>query len=97
MPSDSPRVKVEGVIAFGGEANFAYPSRPANPRETWNIEHAVKVRYTSAVSTILGMDMSDFAGEDDHARGRETPDPRQPPPNPADVLRGVLGGLIRPR
>ena len=43
------------------------------------------------------MDMSDFAGEDDHARGRETPDPRQPPPNPADVLRGVLGGLIRPR
>ncbi|MBW8303706.1 MAG: hypothetical protein K0M78_07145, partial [Brevundimonas sp.] len=70
------------VIAFGGEANFSYPARPANPRETWNIEHVVKVRYTSGVSTILGMDMSDL-GDDDQGRGRETPDSRQPPPNPA--------------
>lgn len=81
------------VIAFGGEANFSYPARPANPRETWNIEHVVKVRYTSGVSTILGMDISEFADDD----GRETPDSRQPPPNPADVLRGALGRIIRPR
>ncbi len=81
------------VIAFGGEANFSHPPRPANERETWNIEYAVKVRYTSVVSTILGMDMSEFA---DDGR-RETPDSRQPPPNPADVLRGALGRIIRPR
>lgn len=80
------------VIAFGGEANFSYPPRPDNPRETWNIEHVVKVRYTSSPSTILGMDMSDLDDEDD-----ETPDSRRPPRNPADALRGALGGILRPR
>ena len=81
------------VIAFGGEANFSYPPRPTNPREAWNIEHVVKVRYTSSASTILGMDMSDFGEGQD--RGREEPRSRQRPPNPADALRGILGGIIR--
>ena len=81
------------VIAFGGEANFSYPARPANPRETWNIEHVVKVRYTSGASTVLGMDMSDLGGDED----REGPDARQPAPNPADALRGLVGGLLRRR
>lgn len=81
------------VIAFGGEANFSYPARPANPRETWNIEHVVKVRYTSSASTVLGMDMSDLGGDE----GREGPDSRQPAPNPADALRGLVGGLLRRR
>lgn len=81
------------VIAFGGEANFSYPARPANPRETWNIEHVVKVRYTSSASTVLGMDMSDLGGDED----REGPDARQPAPNPADALRGLVGGLLRRR
>lgn len=85
------------VIAFGGEANFSYPPRPADRREAWNLEHVVKVRYTSGVSTILGMDMSDFADEDNRSRGRDTPDSRRPPPTPADALRGVLGGILRPR
>ena len=85
------------VIAFGGEANFSYPPRPTNPREAWNIEHVVKVRYTSGVSTILGMDMSDLGGDEGPARGREAPGSRQPAPNPADAVRGLLGGLIRRR
>lgn len=81
------------VIAFGGEANFSYPARPSNPRETWNIEHVVKVRYTSSASTILGMDMSDLGGDED----REAPDSRPPAPNPADALRGLVGGFLRRR
>lgn len=85
------------VIAFGGEANFSYPARPANPRETWNIEHVVKVRYTSGASTILGMDMSDLGGDDEQDPDRDAPDSRQTAPRPADALRGVLGGLIRRR
>ena len=98
IPSAVQRAAPESmlrVIAFGGEANFSYPPRPASPREPWNIEHVVKVRYTSGVSTILGMDMSGLADEDDQARGREPPDSRRP--DPADALRGVLGGLIRRR
>ncbi|MGZ9098660.1 MAG: hypothetical protein ACXW3O_03065 [Brevundimonas sp.] len=83
------------VVAFGGEANFSHPPRPANPREAWNIEYAVKVRYTSTASTILGMDMSDFGDGDGPDRGRDGPRTRQPPPNPADALRGILGGIIR--
>ena len=81
------------VIAFGGEANFSYPARPTNPRETWNIEHVVKVRYTSSASTVLGMDMSDLGGDE----GREAPDSRQPAPKPADALRGLVGGFLRRR
>lgn len=81
------------VIAFGGEANFTQPPRPTNARETWNIEHVVKVRYTSGVSTILGMDMSDFGSEED--QDREPPESRRPPPSPADALRGALGRIIR--
>lgn len=98
IPSAVQRAAPESmlrVIAFGGEANFSDPPRPTNPREAWNIEHVVKVRYTSGVSTILGMDMSDFGDDDDQARSREGPRARQPPPNPADALRGILGGLIR--
>lgn len=88
------------VTAFGGEANFAYPPRPSNPRETWNIEHVVKVRYTSGASTILGMDMSDMgdmSGDEDQSRGREAPTSRLPVPSAADAVRGVLGGFIRRR
>ena len=83
------------VIAFGGEANFSYPPRPSNAREPWNVEHVVKVRYTSGVTTILGMDMSDFADQDDQPRRREPPETRRQ--DPADALRGVLGGILRPR
>lgn len=82
------------VTAFGGEADFSYPPRPANPREAWDLEHVVKVRYTSGVSTILGMDMSDLAGNQGQARGRETPAPRLTPRN---AIRGLLGGIIRQR
>ncbi len=85
------------VTAFGGEANFSYPPRPANPREVWNIEHVVKVRYASGVSTILGMDISDFAGNERQARDREPPGSRPPARNPANAIRGLLGGIIRQR
>ncbi len=83
------------VIAFGGEANFSYPPRPENPREVWNIEHVVKVRYTSGVSTILGMDMSDLGMDDGQDRGRESPDARRPSPDPRRAIRGLLGNIIR--
>ena len=86
------------VVAFGGEADFSYPPRPANPLETWNIEHVVEVRYTSGVSTILGMDMGDFGDGEDQDRGRGDPGARQPAPNPADAIRDLFGlGRPRPR
>jgi hypothetical protein len=61
------------LVAYGGEANFVDPPRP--PKGVWNQQWAVKVRYRSATSAILGMDMSDMQGQsqDDEDEPRQRP------------------------
>lgn len=88
----SPQAMVK-VTAFGGEADFSYPPRPANRRETWNIEHVVKVRYGSTATTMLGMDMSDMDMGDgaDGARAQDRGVPT--PPTVGDAARSLLRGL----
>jgi hypothetical protein len=65
------------LVAYGHETNIAFPPRPPAP-QPWNIAWQVKVRYRSATSGIVGMDMSRMM------RGGEVgPDdapPDQPPP-----------------
>ena len=80
------------VTAFGGEADFTYPPRPANRREPWNIEHVVKVRYGSTATPMLGMDMSgmDMGDGADDARVQ---DRGQPAPTVGDAARSLLRGL----
>ena len=41
-------------IAYGPEANFAQPPRPKDPRQAWEPLWAVKVRFKSTASTLLG-------------------------------------------
>src|SRR5689334_6011325 len=41
-------------IAYGPEANFAQPPRPADPKQAWEPLWAVKVRFKSTASTLLG-------------------------------------------
>lgn len=90
-------------IAYGPEANFAHPPRPADPRAVWAPEWAVKVRYKSTGMAMLG------AQERGGARGRQTtrgqPDapaddtgaqaPAPSAPNPVregiNILRGIFG------
>lgn len=48
------------LVAYGGEANFTYPSRPADPKVAWNIDWTVKVRYRSSTGGLLGMEMPSF-------------------------------------
>ena len=88
------------LAAFGGEANFVYPPRPANPKVAWNQEWAVKVRYRSATGGLLGMDMSETMGGR-AGRNKANPATQQPvqsqkpakAPSAADILRkGILGG-----
>lgn len=50
------------LAGYGEEANFSYPPRPADPRTPWNIDWTVKVRYRTADSGILGMDMASAMG-----------------------------------
>ena len=70
------------MIAYGDEANFADPPRPADPRVPWNIRWTTKVRYKSTAGVMLGMPAMGGAGM---AQG-EVPDTddrlgQVPPPN----------------
>ncbi|MFZ5668609.1 MAG: hypothetical protein ACOY4K_03880 [Pseudomonadota bacterium] len=81
--------------AWGGEANFTYPARPADPKIPWNIEWTVKVRYRSATGGMLGMSMPGMGadlGEDDGAPAGQpgAPPPKKPKkPSGMDILRGL--------
>ncbi|WP_374573235.1 hypothetical protein [Phenylobacterium sp.] len=60
----APQAMIQ-LAAYGGEANFVYPPRPADPKQPWNQQWQVKVRYRSATSTVLGMDMGAMGGGDE--------------------------------
>ncbi len=88
-------------VAYGGEANFTWPARPADPKVAWNIEWTVKVRYRSATGGILGME-NPYAGMGEEAGERSPADSGKPAPKPkkpkgTDILRGlgvpIPGGL----
>ena len=92
------------MVAYGGEANFVYPPRPADPKAVWNQQWAVKVRYRSATGGLLGMAMPQMGGRGGSqvppGAGNDAPpqQPGQPPrkPKASDILKG-LGGLPFPR
>jgi len=50
------------MIAYGDEANFADPPRPADPKLPWNISWTTKVRYKSTTGVMLGMPSMGGAG-----------------------------------
>jgi hypothetical protein len=76
------------LVAYGGETNIAYPPRPPAP-QPWRIDWQVKVRYRSATSGLVGMDMSQMMG-----RGR--PNASQPPQQQRRPGMGFpgLGGFL---
>lgn len=83
-------------VAYGNEANFTYPARPADPRQAWNIAWTVKVRYRSTTGGVLGMAMPGGDGYGDDAGGAApSGQPGQPPagkpkkPKGTDILRGL--------
>jgi len=84
------------LYAYGPEANFAYPPRPANPRTPWNLEWTAKVRYKSTTGLMLGMPgMAAMSGNDDSdsaaaAATDRPPDQRKPKCRPHG-----LGGLLK--
>lgn len=62
MVKAAPQAMVS-LAAYGPEANFVYPPRPADPKVAWNQQWQVKVRYRSATSALLGMeDMGGMGG-----------------------------------
>jgi len=79
------------TIAYGPEANFSYPARPANVK-AWTPDWTVKVRTKSTNMAMLGMNMSemgmgsDDGGDDSTARQQEQPQPKK-------KKKGILGGI----
>jgi hypothetical protein len=86
------------LVAYGPEANFAYPPRPADPKAVWNKEWQVKVRYRSATGGMLGMAMPGMeAGDEGSSRGRRPPGGEPPPENRrGSIMRGLGGALGMP-
>lgn len=80
MPAEIKAAGGENMIlslhAYGPEANFAFPPRPANTKLAWNPEWTARVRYRSVSSKIVGMpDMDEAMADDDGDRrgGRDRP------------------------
>ena len=69
------------MVAYGGEANFAYPPRPVDPKTPWHIKWETKVRYRSSTMGMLGQ--GEF--------GRDRTPPRPRPGLPIPGLPGLPG------
>lgn len=86
----SPQFMMGNLTAYGPEANFVYPPRPANPREAWNQEWTARVRYRSTTGVMIG-------GPDMGAamQGEEQPEERKP--KKCKGVGGMLGGILSGR
>ncbi len=88
------------LVAYGGEANFVHPPRPADPKVAWNQQWAVKVRYRSATGGLLGQAMPQIPGGFPGAAPPGRPPPGQQPPGQPPRGRpgipGLPGGLPIP-
>ncbi|MFN3473268.1 MAG: hypothetical protein ACK4ZW_04415 [Blastomonas sp.] len=73
------------LYAYGPEANFAYPPRPANAKTPWKPEWTARVRYRSNSMWMLnGPDMGAMMGGADEAEQ----------PKRKKKCKGGLGGLL---
>jgi hypothetical protein len=72
-------------IAYGPEANFVQPPRPKDPKQPWEQVWAVKVRFKSTASTLLG-DAGGGGG------GRRPARTQSPSASPSPAPAGEAGG-----
>jgi len=70
--------------AFGPEANFSYPVRPARAPRNWAPEWTVKLRTRASYMGMLGMDMEAMM----RGETQQQPEQRRRRRNP---LEGLLG------
>ena len=76
--------------AFGPEANFSYPVRPARAPRNWAPEWTVKLRTRASYMGMLGMDMEAMMrGETGQAAAAATA-----PAQPAGPDFGAIGATI---
>jgi len=74
------------LFAYGPEADFAYPPRPANAKTPWKPEWTARVRYRANTSWLLNG--PDLGAMTDDPGGTEQPEPKR------KKCKGGLGGLF---
>ena len=75
--------------AFGPEADFSYPARPARAPRGWAPDWTVKLRTRASYVGMLGQDMAAMMrGQDQGQQPREEPRRRR---NPLGGLGRILG------
>ena len=81
------------VVAFGSEANFSHPARPAKAPASWRPEWAVKLRTKSTYRNMLGLDMAAMSAGRDEEAMEAAPQQKQKKRKVRLPIPG-LGGLI---
>lgn len=84
------------LIAYGDEANFVHPPKPADPKAPWNPIWTAKVRLKSTAMLMLGQEMAASA-DDTGAAGKGDPQPKEggqaeAPPAGGDPVQDALEG-----
>ncbi len=59
--------------AFGPEADFSFPAKPADPKVTWNIDWTTKVRFRSQTSLLIGEGMEGMSGNGSSGSASDNP------------------------
>src|SRR5512140_1930217 len=65
------------MMAYGGESNFAYPPRPADPKAVWEPDWAVRVRIKSQTMAMLGADSGGGRSTARRSRPQQVPSMEQ--------------------
>jgi hypothetical protein len=81
------------LTAFGGQANFSHPVRPARAPASWHPDWTVKLRVKSTYMGLLGQDMGAMMrGEERNDQGSN--DGEQPKKKKKRSILDGLGGMI---
>lgn len=83
-------------IAYGNEANFSYPPKPASAPATWSPDWVARVRNKSVAMNMLGENAASMSGrsrDEDAGRDGDGEDrgKRGEKKGPVDALKGLFG------
>jgi len=81
------QIMMGSLYAYGPEANFAFPPRPADPKATWKPEWTTRVRYRANTMWMIGgPNMGAMMRGEQTQNQEERPKPKK--------CKGGFGGLL---
>lgn len=90
----APDFMFGNLYAYGPEANFAYPPRPANARTPWAPIWTARVRYRSNTSWMVGMPGMDGGNGEGQAANSSAQPQQQNRCRRRGGLAGAIGGAL---